>query len=288
MKVFLKNPLTYELRGIISKFTPNLGLSILGVKGAGKSCLYSYLELCHKNKNRIYHSPSDYVLPNSTGAPNNIDELKIQTKEGYVITINDGQDVSGDSVSGQYKKAVDDSDVIIYLFPSWALEENEERKEEIKEIRKKILAQLYLVYFFIHLKETNLENEKKQIEKIEEKSRAKEDKKRLDTVKSKLKLGTHVFIIPTWEDNIPSTWEDKRSKITNEGIKNFFYNSLKEKDENFYNFMFSKGKDAKVKFLNMIEMVKDDNLNIKPLNEMRHKLFEEIVKIIKKQKPYYI
>ena len=263
-------PPIYAVRRLLSKLTsPNLGLSILGVTGAGKSCLYSYLEQCHKSNNRTYLLPSGIALPGGTGAPKTIKELKIKTKEGYIITINKGQDVTGDWVSGIYKGAVEHSDVIIYLIPSDKFMEN------FEDIRKKIFAQLYLVYIFILEKETNLKNKIEQLEGKTEKT--KEDKKTLKTDKEKLKLGTHIYIIPTRKDKIPT--------ITDNDIRDDFYNSQK-KDEKFYNFLF--GRDAKVKFLNMIEMVKDDKLNLKPLNEMRHKLFEEIVEIIKEQKSYYI
>ena len=262
-----RRPPKYVWRRIISKLTPNLGLSILGVRGAGKSCLYDYLKLC---QNGIYRCPSNYALPDATGFPKEIEELKIKTKEGYIITINKGQDVSGDRVSGIYKGAVEHSDVIIYLIPS------DKYMENFEDIRKKILAQLYLVYIFILEKETNLKNEIKQLEEKKD-NKTKEEKKKLKTDMEKLKLGTHIFIIPTWKDKIRT--------ITDKDIRDDFYNSLK-KDEKFHEFLF--GRDTKVKFLNMIEMVKDNKLNLKPLDEMRHKLFEEIVKIIKKQKSYYI
>ena len=281
-EVLYERPYKYVYRKLISKYTPNLGLSILGVKGAGKSCLYSYLKLCNKIMNGDVDVPSDYqVIKKSTNFREDIGKLIIHTKEGYNITINEGKDDSGadEKVSGVYKDAVEHSNVIIYLVPSYKLEENE---EDFIKISNKILAQLYLIYFFINLKETNWKKDKEELEKKKEKTG--EDKEKLKKVKAKLKLGTHVFIIPTCKN--------KRRTITDDGIKAFFDESLsiKKKDEGFYNFMFGRD-DAKVEFLDMIEMVKLDEgvefLNKVELDKMRHKLFEEIVKIIIKQKRYY-
>ncbi len=273
-ELLFKSPLKYSGRRIISKLklTPNLGLSILGVRGAGKSCLYLYLKQCCRHKNNSYLFPRDYDLPPST-IVDKIDKLKIETKEGYTITIDEGQDVTGDRISGFYKGAVENSNVIIYLIPSDKYEVDSE------DIRKKILAQLYLLYIFILAKETNLKNEIDQLKnKMEqEKEKTGEDKKKLDTFKSRLKLGTHIFIIPTRKDKTPT--------MTDKDIRKDIYDSV-IKDEKFHDFLF--GRDAKVEFLDMIEMVKDNKLNLKPLDEMRHKLFGYIVEIIKKQKPYYI
>lgn len=290
-EVLYKRPDKYVYRKLISKYTPNLGLSILGVKGAGKSCLYSYLKLCNKKMNGDSVVPADLlVIKESTNYRKDIGKLIIHTKEGYNITINEGKDDSGadEKVSGVYKDAVEHSNVIIYLVPSYKLEEDE---EDFIKIRKKILAQLYLIYFFINLKETNWKKDKEELEKKKKKTR--EDKENLKKVKAKLNLGTHVFIIPTCKN--------KRRTITDDGIKDFFDNSLSvtKKDEGFYNFMF--GIDAKkVKFLDMIEMVKGgkqhdlmpsdagvESLNMVELDEMRHKLFGYIVEIIIKQKRYY-